>query len=376
MALWLRRLPQAPLPLNGTRKSRGHMQVDDLNQLRHRVLILDTLLANIADPIVLVDASGLVQLANAAAQALLRGLRLGHPISFGVRAPEILDAVARVAPREVVSVEYRERVPTERSFDVRITALAQQSGVMLLFRDLTEVRRTERMRVDFVANVSHELRTPLASLIGFIETLLGPARDDPQARERFLEIMRGQAWRMTRLIDDLLSLSRIEMREHVAPEAPADMRPLVQQIVDALTPLAEEHGIAIRVTVPQAPATVLGDADELLRVIENLVENAIKYGRSGGKLDIALAGCAGEVELSVRDDGPGIAHEHLPRLTERFYRVDVAASRGKGGTGLGLAIVKHIVNRHRGRLEIESEPGHGAVFRVVLPAPGSRAPRV
>src|SRR5215212_7408781 len=164
--------------------------------------------------------------------------------------------------------------------------------MMLLFRDLTAIRRTERMRVDFVANVSHELRTPLASLVGFIETLLGPARDDPQARERFLEIMRGQAWRMTRLIDDLLSLSRIEMREHVAPEAPAEMRPLVQQIVDALTPLAEEHRIAIRVTVPQAPATVLGDADELLRVIENLVENAIKYGRAGGKVDIALVGRA------------------------------------------------------------------------------------
>jgi two-component system phosphate regulon sensor histidine kinase PhoR len=353
------------------------MQVDDANrQLLRRIAVLNALLASVPDPIVLVDAHGLVQEANAAAQALLPGLRLGHPLSFGVRAPEILGAVARVAPGEVASIEHRERVPTERSFDVRITGLGQQLGVMLLFRDLTALRRTEQMRIDFVANVSHELRTPLASLTGFIETLQGPARDDPQARERFLEIMRGQAWRMTRLIDDLLSLSRIELREHVAPKAPVDMRPLVQQIVDALTPLAEEHGVTVRFAVPQGPATVLGDADELLRVVENLVENALKYGRDGGKVEVALTSRAGEVELSVRDDGPGIAHEHLPRLTERFYRVDVAASRGKGGTGLGLAIVKHIVNRHRGRLEIESEPGCGALFRVVLPACGVRAARV
>ncbi len=246
---------------------------------------------------------------------------------------------------------------------------------MLFFRDLTAARRLEQMRVDFVANVSHELRTPLASLVGFIETLQGPAREDAAARDRFLEIMRGQAWRMTRLIDDLLSLSRIELREHVAPNTPIDLRPLAVQIVDALTPMARERGIGIALDEPEEPCSVLGDRDELLRVIENLVENAVKYGESGKRVVVSLTRRGGNIELSVRDYGPGIAHEHLPRLTERFYRVDVAESREKGGTGLGLAIVKHIVNRHRGRLVIVSEPGQGATFAVFIPqAPAGREP--
>jgi two-component system phosphate regulon sensor histidine kinase PhoR len=224
------------------------------------------------------------------------------------------------------------------------------------------------MRVDFIANVSHELRTPLASLVGFIETLQGPARDDPASRERFLDIMRDQAWRMTRLIDDLLSLSRIELREHVAPDRRVDLRLVAMQMLDTLRPMARDRGVNIAIDCSPEPAMVLGHDDELSRVVENLAENAIKYGESGKRVDVALTRRGSEIELSVRDYGPGIAHEHLPRLTERFYRVDAAESRGKGGTGLGLAIVKHIVSRHRGRLAIESEPGQGAVFRVLLPA--------
>ncbi|HEX2137536.1 MAG TPA: ATP-binding protein [Microvirga sp.] len=346
----------------------------DPQQLLRRVAILEALLASVPDPVVLVGADGLVMEANAAARALLPALRVGHPVSYGVRAPEILDAVATIRPGGTVRVEYRTRVPTERTFEVEITGLPEDRGVALFFRDLTAARRLERMRVDFVANVSHELRTPLASLLGFIETLQGHAREDRQVWDRFLAIMRDQAWRMTRLIDDLLSLSRIELREHLAPKAPVDLRPLTEQIIEALTPMAREHGVAIAFAAPQGPATVAGDSDELLRVIENLLENAIKYGQSGGRVEVGLAGHAGEIELSVRDYGPGIAHEHLPRLTERFYRVDAAASRDKGGTGLGLAIVKHIVNRHRGRLAIESEPGRGALFRVSLPAWTGSAP--
>jgi two-component system phosphate regulon sensor histidine kinase PhoR len=277
-------------------------------------------------------------------------------------------------------VEYTERVPTERTFEVQIGSLRPdsveaggQAGVVLFFRDLTSARRLEHMRVDFIANASHELRTPLASLVGFIETLQGPARNDAAARERFLEVMRGQARRMTRLIDDLLSLSRIEMHAHVTPRDDVDLGPLVSQIVDSLSPLARERGVEIRWVRPDQAFPVLGDRDELLRVVENLVQNAVKYGESGGRVDVTLelsrqVHGPERIELTVRDFGPGIAPDHLPRLTERFYRVDVAQSREKGGTGLGLAIVKHILNRHRGQLRIESVLGNGAAFTVVLPA--------
>lgn len=350
--------------------------------LRRRLATVQALLAGAPDPVVLVDAWGLVREANPAACALLPMLRAGSALSYGLRAPEILDAVAAARPGRPAHVEYRPRFPAERSFEVRIEALAAggqagpDPGVMLFFRDLTAARRLERMRVDFVANVSHELRTPLASLIGFIETLQGPARDDPAARARFLAIMREQAWRMTRLIDDLLSLSRIEFAEHLQPEAEVALGPLVRQMADALAPLAVERGATLALAGTDEPHPVRGDRDELLRLVENLVENALKYGRAGGRVEVSVRARPTEdqppkVELTVRDNGPGIAPEHLPRLTERFYRVDVAESRERGGTGLGLALVKHIVARHRGRLAIESRPGEGAVFRVLLPAAGA-----
>ena len=343
--------------------------------------IADAVLAHIPDPVILVDRRSIVIQANDAAEALLPNLKARHPISFALRSPDVLRGIEEVlASGETRRVEHVERVPTERVFEVQIgllnvepAALSGQTGVVLFFRDLTSARRLENMRVDFVANASHELRTPLASLLGFIETLQGPARNDPAARERFLEIMRGQAQRMTRLIDDLLSLSRIEMRAHLPPETVIDLVPVAIHMVDTLAPLIRERGMTVAVTTPPEPLWVLGDRDELLRVTENLIENAVKYGEGGGRIEVSLARRSGpdganpEAELCVRDHGPGIAPEHLPRLTERFYRVDVAESRQKGGTGLGLAIVKHIVNRHRGRLVIESEPGQGASFRVVLP---------
>jgi two-component system, OmpR family, phosphate regulon sensor histidine kinase PhoR len=343
--------------------------------------IADAVLAHIPDPVILVDRRSIVIQANDAAEALLPNLKARHPLSFALRSPDVLRGIEEVlASGETRRVEHVERVPTERVFEVQIgllkvdpAALGGQTGVVLFFRDLTSARRLENMRVDFVANASHELRTPLASLLGFIETLQGPARNDPAARERFLEIMRGQAQRMTRLIDDLLSLSRIEMRAHLPPETVIDLVPVAVHMVDTLSPLIRERGMTVAVTTPPEPLWVLGDRDELLRVTENLIGNAVKYGEGGGRIEVSLArrsgpdGASPEAELCVRDHGPGIAPEHLPRLTERFYRVDVAESRQKGGTGLGLAIVKHIVNRHRGRLVIESEPGQGASFRVVLP---------
>ena len=350
-----------------------------------RTLVFDILEA-LTDPVFLLDGRAIVYSTNSAARALWPSLTEGRPFSFALRYPDLIEAVSAVldgAPEK--SLELIERVPVERSFLVRVTRLSEEvaSGsrlsplIMVVFRDLTEARRLESMRVDFVANASHELRTPLASLLGFIETLQGSARNDLKAQERFLGIMREQAQRMARLIDDLLSLSRVEMSEHKQPVDRVDFGSLVQEMVDMLRPLARERNVEIVYRSSADAIFVVGERDELLRLIENLIENAIKYGQSGKKIDVSLlyaspsTNGAPEVELSVRDYGPGIAAEFLPRLTERFYRIDVAASRDKGGTGLGLAIVKHILNRHRGRLVVESQPGIETVFRVILPQSSS-----
>jgi two-component system phosphate regulon sensor histidine kinase PhoR len=241
-----------------------------------------------------------------------------------------------------------------------------------LLRDLTEVERINQMRADFIAIASHELRTPLASLRGFIETLQGTAKEDTGARERFLPIMAEQASRMTRLIDALLSLSRVEMNAHVPPSDLVDLNDVLNHAKDTLDPLARETAFRFDVGRFPRPAIVRGDRDELLQVLQNLVQNALKYGDRGGQVRIeakhipSLGPQAGRYAIAVIDTGPGIAPEHLPRLTERFYRVDVASSREKGGTGLGLAIVKHILNRHRGELAIASKPGKGSTFTIML----------
>ena len=264
-----------------------------------------------------------------------------------------------------------ERVPVERIFDVSVAPLLLDGplAVSVTITDLTDAMRTERMRTDFVANASHELRTPLASLLGFVETLQGPARDDPSAREQFLGIMRDQALRMSRLIDDLLSLSRIEQMQHMRPQGSVDIVSVVKHVVDTLGPLARETGAVVSLETP-AQAMAQGDRDDLIRLAENLIENAIKYGgREGGpaQVTVSVESEAGQWVLSVTDDGAGIAPEHIPRLTERFFRTDAGVSRAKGGTGLGLAIVKHILARHRGRLVIHSKLGDGARFRAFLP---------
>jgi two-component system phosphate regulon sensor histidine kinase PhoR len=217
------------------------------------------------------------------------------------------------------------------------------------------------------------LRTPLAALSGFIDTLQGPAKDDAKARERFLGIMHAQATRMARLIDDLLSLSRVELSAHVRPDTLVDIVPIIRQVADGLEPLAGERQVAIEIDLPGTPVVIAGDREELLRLFENLIENALKYGASGGKVIVSLTSAASaegtpEIRVLVRDFGPGIAPEHLPRLTERFYRVDVGDSRAQGGTGLGLSLVKHILARHRGRLLIESVPKNGATFTACFPA--------
>ena len=331
------------------------------------------LIAALPDPVIIVTGDR-VSDANEPARALFPKMRMGDLLAFVLRSPDVLDATEDVRETGIArTVSWRERVPVERIFEVCAAPFeiaGRPRSVVLTLRDLTEAHRVERMRVDFVANASHELRTPLASLLGFIETLQGAAKDDATARERFLAIMRDQGRRMARLVEDLLSLSRIEQNQHVQPEGPVDLTAVVGHVVDTLHPMARENGVDISFTNADS-VIVLGDRDELVRVAENLIENAIKYGvREPGPsepVNITLAIDRKFAVLRVRDHGTGIAPEHLPRLTERFYRIDAGQSRAKGGTGLGLAIVKHIVARHRGRLDIESSKGEGSTFSVAIP---------
>jgi two-component system, OmpR family, phosphate regulon sensor histidine kinase PhoR len=345
---------------------------------------LRAVVAGLPDPVIALDREGRVIALNEQARTLAPALRQGEPVALALRMPELIEAVGRALARgEDQRIQYSERGPLDRWFETivmpvkRDPELSRPDLVLLTFHDLTPLRRVEEMRADFVANASHELRTPLAALSGFIETLQGSARDDTKARERFLAIMQEQARRMARLIDDLLSLSRIELNAHRRPDTAVDLVPIVRQVVDSLETLARDRGVTVNITAANA-LTVLADRDELVRIFENLVENALKYGAPGKRVDITLGpglspDAEPETQVSVRDFGPGIAPEHLPRLTERFYRVDVKESRAQGGTGLGLALVKHILNRHRGRLTIESAPGAGATFTVHLP-PGGTAP--
>jgi two-component system, OmpR family, phosphate regulon sensor histidine kinase PhoR len=338
---------------------------------------LQSIVQALPDASVAVDAQERVIACNAAARILAPGLRLGEPVWRAWRTPALLNGLRAVAASGAAqTVELPELVPSERWHQVQIAPLSlttprqgRPDAVLMIFQDLTPLRRSEEMRADFVANASHELRTPLATLLGFIETLQGPARNDPPARERFLHIMHEQARRMTRLIDDLLSLSRIELKEHVRPSGEVDLAGTVRQVAEALQTLARDRGVEMLLTLPPGQILIRGDRDELSRVFENLVENALKYAAVGKRIEIALLidSAKREASVAVHDQGPGIAPEHLPRLTERFYRVDVAHSRAQGGTGLGLALVKHIVNHHGGRLAIESVPGQGATFTVHLP---------
>ncbi len=325
-------------------------------------------------PAFLLDAGGTVRYANEPASRLFPPTRPGDAFTLTFRKPEFAEALEIAGVGETTSVEFREPGETTTTYAVTIGPLRSPGGgvgfLLVTFDDVSDRLAIARMRADFVANASHELRTPLASLTGFIETLLGPARNDPVASEKFLHVMLDQARRMRRLIDDLLSLSRVEMRVHRRPVDLVDLVDVIGHVGDALQPLAAELSVTLSVSLPDRPLEVIGERDELLQLVQNLVENAIRYGASGERVEITLELAPGErsaAAIRVKDYGPGIAAQHIPRLTERFYRVDVGASREKKGTGLGLAIVKHILTRHRGRLEIESRPNEGACFTVFIP---------
>ncbi|MCO5160467.1 MAG: ATP-binding protein [Mesorhizobium sp.] len=331
----------------------------------------EALAAAVSDPLVIFDSHGAVIHVNGACAIAFPGLSVGTSLQLRFRAPEMQEMIAKaLAQGRPVSIDYSEKVPVERFFRVNVSPVGEDGErFVMIFRDQSEIRRIDRMRADFIANASHELRTPLASVSGFIETLRGPAKNDPAAREQFLQIMQAQTARMARLIDDLLSLSRLEMKPYLNPADRVDLKPLIEGVIDALDPLAEDSGVRIHADLGDAPLLVPGNRDELIQVFENLLENACKYGRSGGLVEVLVnrTGQQNGIDVSVRDHGPGIPEEHIPRLTERFYRVDVETSRGQKGTGLGLAIVKHILTRHKARMSVSSRPGEGATFTVHFP---------
>jgi two-component system phosphate regulon sensor histidine kinase PhoR len=318
------------------------------------------------------DARRRIMHANRAAEDIFGQDLAGRNLAQVLRNPRLLQAVERcLANGQSAEIELEIMSPVVRTLEAHVRPLPHQgaggNALLVTLQDLTAIRRVEQMRVDFVANVSHELRTPLTSLGGFVETMQTVAKDDSAAQERFLAIMATETQRMNRLVEDLLSLSRIELEEHNPPEAPVKLRPIVDSVLDMLQPIAKEYGTAVSVEIPDDLPPVTGDKDQLAQVVRNLLENAIKYGRQGGSVQIRGRAEGRMVAVAFRDDGDGIPREVQYRLTERFYRVEKARSRKVGGTGLGLAIVKHIVNRHRGRLQIESDLGQGSTFTIYLP---------
>jgi two-component system phosphate regulon sensor histidine kinase PhoR len=338
-------------------------------------------LAALPDPMILLDERRRVIRANAAANEMFGGEFVGRDLASVLRHPAVLAAADAVLRGEGERrVEFALGLPVERQLSARIVRVGTPvaGAVIVTLHDLTASKRSEQMRADFVANASHELRTPLATLLGFIETLRGPARDDREARDRFLAIMHEQASRMARLIEELLSLSRIEMNEHVLPTGRANLRDVLGSVAATLELRTKARGMRIAIALADDLPEVVGEPDELAQVFQNLFDNAIKYGHEGSAIEVSARveqRGAGPplIAIAVRDHGDGIRAEHLPRLTERFYRVDTARSRAMGGTGLGLAIVKHIVNRHRGRLDIASKLGEGSTFTVWLRAAGEDA---
>ena len=345
-------------------------------EMTARIMTEQAIVQRLPDPLIVLAADRSVRRANTAAQSIF-----GEEMAAVLRHPGLRAAIDRaIAQGEVQAAELSLPVPVSREVYATVMALrsplADGGRIVAVLSDRTRERAVERMRADFVANASHELRTPLASLIGFIETLQGPASDDPPAQTRFLAIMAEQAQRMNRLIDDLLSLSQIELTEHQSPADRVDICGLIDRQLAAFEPQVRARRIALLADRPAVAIKVMGDEDQLDQVMQNLLDNAVKYGRDAGTVRLVVQAAVRDgrwparpgVTISIIDDGAGIARAHIPRLTERFYRADKGRSRQVGGTGLGLAIVKHIVNRHRGQMHIESTVGVGTSVTIWLPA--------
>jgi len=361
---------------------------------------LTPLLEALPEPALVVDRHGRIAGSNAAVRKQLQFEASGLRLSAILRHPEVLDGAQAAAVDGLGrSVDYQPAGSVEEHLRVHLSPIVWggEQAALLVFHDQTTLIATERMRADFLTNASHELRTPIAALSLLIETLSGPARDDEEARNRFLDMMAMQTERMRRLVDDLLSLSRIELDEHVPPQDRVPLGRAVREAMDAVVLLARERGVSLRLEEAASAAEVVGDRFQLLQVLQNLIDNAIKYARPEGgavTVEIGVADSreqaleragrrwqeAGRIALltpppgptrpfayvRVADNGRGIPRRHLPRLTERFYRVDPDARTERVGTGLGLAICKHIMARHRGGFCVESIVGEGAAFGVYL----------
>ena len=390
-----REMAQALQRLERESRLRTDRMVSDHDGLEHALNALP-------GPVILLNARQTVVRVNRAAKSLLGDALEGRDLAAVLRNPDVIAALDTAAQSDSgQDVAFTLQSPVQRYFSAHIEPLTQPAAdgtaIVLALVDVTAARRSDQMRADFIANASHEIRTPLATLSGFIETLRGPAKDDSEARERFLTIMSQHAERMTRLVEDLLSLSRIEMNEHTTPTDQLDLKELLASVTDSLQWRAKERAVTIDSDIEAALPPLLGEASELAQLFQNLIDNAIKYGRENGSVHICAwrdtsgrdgsgtmgnrgnRGNTGDILVTIRDEGEGIAREHLPRLTERFYRIDTARSRELGGTGLGLAIVKHIANRHRATLTIESEPGQGSIFSLrfaheAAEQPGSKRP--
>jgi two-component system phosphate regulon sensor histidine kinase PhoR len=360
---------------------------------------LAPLLEALPDPALLIDPEGRIVSSNAAARRQMHFETRGQFLTSILRHPDVLEAV-QAAVREGVTqaVEYETPAQVDRHTRCYVAPVTwgADRAAMLVFHDQTAKISTERMRADFLANASHELRTPLASLTLLIETIAGPARDSIADRDRFLGMMQVQADRMRRLIDDLLSLSRIELDEHVPPSDRADLAAVAHEVAGSLAPLVSERKVKLDVRTPDKPVVVVGERFQLAQVVQNLVDNAVKYTPDGGTVTVEVGASGDREEVSaqagrrwdeagrialltpaaaanrsyayvrVEDAGPGVSRRFLPRLGERFFRVEREMGDERGGTGLGLAIVKHIINRHRGGFLVESQAGRGSAFAAYV----------
>lgn len=342
---------------------------------------LEEIVTAIPMPALMVDQTERIIAVNTEAKTLLGQNILQRHFATILRQPQVIEAIEQSLRTKGTSNtrHLSNDGAQDTTFEVQcryMNGVGAVSGGALLavFQDVTHVEQANQMRRDFVANVSHELRTPLTALMGFIETLRGPARDDEAARDRFLQIMNDEANRMNRLVGDLLSLNRVESEERVRPKEQLELTALLKSTLNSLRPLADDADVVLSLDAPEDKIMLVGDSDQLLQVFTNLIENGIKYGGSGGRVEVRVKSSDHDtamrgpgVRVQIVDRGPGIDPKHVSRLTERFYRADSHRSRQLGGTGLGLAIVKHILNRHRGRLRVESDLGKGSVFTVILP---------
>ncbi len=343
------------------------------------------IMENLTDPLLFLSKNETILLANKSASEMFGGDIVNKKISDVLFDTEALSAIEKAIETGLSeTIEFSIPNPRPKSYLLRIH-VHQKSGVnlgedgrnnrtlLLTIYDITSIREAERMRVDFVANVSHELRTPLASILGFVETLQGPAKDDPQAMMRFLKIMQDEASRMLRLIEDLLSLSHIERDAHIPPDEKVSVNKIIDSVIETLNIRLSERTMTTSFNSEDNANTIIGDRDQLTQVFQNLIDNAIKYGAENSNIEIDIKTQWDEeannnyLVVSVKNEGAGIAPEHIARLTERFYRVDTARSRSLGGTGLGLAIVKHIIQRHEGKLSFESKVGEYTVAIIRLP---------